>query len=174
MKKLQFISLSTALILPVIASAGTIEAQYGDVNDFTDFSVYGLSEEKTLKIFKAELEKTLESLAKKYLAEDETLTIQFTDIDMAGDIQPWRNTHNADIRYVEAVYPPRLKFTYTLKNADGEVLDEGEASISDLAFQMDTTASFRANSENFYYETSLLRDWMRKTFRNRSSESKGE
>ena len=173
MNKLQLISLSTALILPVVASAGTIQAEFADVNDFTDFSVYGLSEEKTLKIFQAELDKELESLSEKYLAEDESLEIRFTDIDMAGDIQPWRNTYNADIRYVEAVYPPRLKFTYSLKNADGEILDEGEASISDLGFQMDAVASIRVQSDNFYYETSLLKDWMRKNFRKKPSDSKG-
>lgn len=172
--KIKLVSLLAAFIVPSFAVAGSIEAEFGDLDDFTDFSVNGLSEEKTLTIFQAELEPKLESLAKKYLAEEETLIIRFTDIDMAGDIQPWRNTYNADIRYVEAVYPPRLKFTYTLKDAKGAVLEEGEDSISDLAFQMDATASFRASSENFYYETDLLRDWMRKTFRNRSSKSKAD
>jgi hypothetical protein len=174
MKKLQLTSLLTALLVPVFTSAGTMTAEFEDVDNFTDFSVNGLSEEKTLKIFQAELDKELESLGGKYLAEDETLVIRFTDIDMAGDIQPWRNTYNADIRYVEAVYPPRLKFTYTLKNGEGEVLDEGEASITDLSFQMNSAASFRANSETFYYETTLLRDWMRKTMRKAGSDSTNE
>lgn len=174
MKSNQLITLATAFLLPAMASAGTITAEYADVDDFTDFSVYGLSEERTLKIFQTELKDVLPSLAEKYLSEGETLVIRFTDIDMAGDIQPWRNTYNADIRYIEAVYPPRLKFTYTLTDSEGTVLEEGEESVSDLAFQMDTAASFRANSENFYYETDLLRDWMRKTFRDRASKPKSE
>jgi hypothetical protein len=174
MNKLQLTSLFAAFLLPVFASAGTMTAEFEDVDNFTDFSVNGLSEERTLKMFKTELDKELEFLGGKYLAEGETLVIRFTDIDMGGDIQPWRNRYNADIRYVEAVYPPRLKFTYSLKNAEGEILDEGEVSISDLSFQMNATASFRVNSETFYYETTLLRDWMRKTFRKTSSESEGK
>lgn len=154
--------------------AGTIKADFEDIDNYRDFSVYGLSEEKTLSIFKAELEDELENLSEKYLAGDETLTITFTDIDMAGDIQPWRNTNNADIRYVESIYPPRLEFRYTLTDADGKVLDEGQASISDLAFQMNTSAVIKGRYESFFYEMELLRDWMRKTFRDRKSHSDGK
>lgn len=169
--KTQTLLISLAgLFIPALAPAGTITAEYPDVTEFTDFSLSGLSEEKTLKIFQAELEPVLEKLAKKYLAEDESLVIRFTDIDMAGDIQPWRNRHNADIRYVEAIYPPRLKFTYVRTGQDGVVLDEGEASLSDLAFQMNATASIRAHNENFFFETTLLEDWMRKTARQAKSE----
>ncbi|MFO7724985.1 MAG: DUF3016 domain-containing protein [Oceanipulchritudo sp.] len=156
-------------LLPLAIHAGTVQAEFEDFEEFSDFSVYGLSESKTLRIFKAELEPVLEDLADKYLDEDETLTIRFTDIDMAGDIQPWRNTNNADIRYVEAVYPPRLKFTYALKDASGETVMEDEASISDLGFQTNSIAPIRNRYLHFFYETTLLEDWMRKTFRNRDS-----
>lgn len=160
----KYIVLAVALF-PLSGLAGTMQAEFENFEDFTDFSVYGLSETKTLRIFKAELEPVLEELAEKYLAEEETLNILFTDIDMAGDIQPWRNTSNADIRYIEAVYPPRLKFSYSLQNADGETIMEGEESISDLGFQMNTIAPIRNRYMHFFYETTLLKDWMRKTFR---------
>lgn len=142
-----------------------IKASFENVKDYRDFSVSGLSEEKSLKIFKAELADVLPRLERRFLTEGLTLHITFTDIDMAGDIQPWRNLHNADIRYVERIYPPRLKFTYQLKDDEGEVLREGQESISDLAFQMNATAAVRADSETFFYETTLLEDWVRKTFR---------
>ena len=105
--------------LPFISlQAAQIDTEYKDVDDYTDFSVNGLSEEKTLGIFESELEDELDRFAKKYLPEGYTLSITFTDIDMAGDIQPWRNRHNADIRYVERIYPPRLAFTYVLKDTE--------------------------------------------------------
>lgn len=159
------------LAAPVLGLTAGIQAEFEGVEDYTDFSVYGLNEDKTLRIFKAELEDQMESLSKKYLKEGQTLTITFTDIDMAGDIQPWRNTTNADIRYVEAVYPPRLKFTYTLADAEGEVIKEGEESVSDLAFQMNTAAIIRGRYEHFFYEMELLDDWMRRTFRGMKSKS---
>ncbi|MGC9452324.1 MAG: DUF3016 domain-containing protein [Oceanipulchritudo sp.] len=161
-------------ILPVLAivlfplaalPAGTITTEFENVEDYTDLSVSGMSEEKSLPLFKAEMDEELEASAEKYLQDGQTLALTFTDVDMAGDIQPWRNRYNADIRYVEAIYPPRLKFRYTLTDADGKVLEEGAESISDLAFQMNVTASIRQNFRNFHYETDLMKDWIRKMFR---------
>jgi len=175
MKMIKAISLATALMIPLTSlTAGTIVATYEDVENFTDFSVSGLRETKTLKIFESELDSELERFARKYIDEGSTLEIVFTNIDMAGDIQPWRNRHNADIRYIERIYPPRLAFRYALKDADGTILDEGEASISDLAFDMSVIAPIRSQSMNFFYETNLLGDWIRKTMRAHKSANQGE
>ena len=175
MKTIKAVSLAATLLLPLFSlTAGQIVAEYENVEKFTDFSVSGLSEIKTLKIFESELETELERFAKKYIDEGSVLEIVFTDIDMAGDIQPWRNRHNADIRYIERVYIPRLAFRYTLKDADGNVVDEGEASISDLAFDMSVIAPMRTQHMNFFYETNLLGDWIRKTMRAHKSVAKSE
>ena len=90
---------------------------------------------------------------------------------VAGDIQPWRNTHNADIRYIERVYPPRMELGYTLKDADGNVVSEGEETIADIAFDFNILAPIRSNSMSFFYEITLLEDWIRKTFRKLKSEA---
>jgi len=160
------------LLLATIASLSSVTAQeivgeFTNIEKYTDFSVSGLSEEKTLSIFESEFEDEMKSVAKKYLKEGEVLTITFTDIDMAGDIQPWRNRHNADIRYIESIYLPRLKITYVLKNAAGEVVAEGEESLSDLSYQMNSMAHMRTQYLHFFYENDLLKNWARKTFRNR-------
>jgi hypothetical protein len=173
MKTMKLVSLFPVILIPLAtASAGEIIAEFQDVDNYTDFSVSGLSEEKTLSIFESELEDELERFSKKYISEGQKLTITFTDIDMAGDIQPWRNRHNADIRYVESIYIPRLSFLYKLEDSEGNVLAEGEESISDLAFQHSVIAPMRTQSMNFFYETNLLGDWIRKTMRQlRSAES---
>lgn len=165
MKTKQLFILPTLFIAPVLGFSASIEAEYQNPDDYTDFSVYGLSEEKTLRIFKAEFSEAAENMAKKHLAEDQTLKITFTDIDMAGDIQPWRNTDNADIRYIEAVYPPRLKFTYQLLDSEGNVIKEGEDSISDLSYQTNIAATIRGKYESFFYEMELLEGWMRNTLK---------
>ena len=175
MKTMKFLFLAGAAILPFLtAQAGQIIAEFDDVKNFTDFSVSGLSEEKTLSIFESELEDELERFARKYIPEGQTLHILFTDIDMAGDIQPWRNRHNADIRYVERIYPPRLAFTYKLVDAEDKVLAEGEESIADLAFDYNVVAPMKNLSMSFFYETNLLGDWIRLTMRKiQSAESEG-
>lgn len=164
----RFITIATAsLCLIGSLSAQELVTEYENFEKYSDFSVYGHSEARTLKIFKAEVEDEKSRIMGEHLKEGETLTITFTDIDMAGDIQPWRNTHNADIRYVEDIYPPRLKFRYVLTDAEGETLMEGEESISDLAYQMNALAPMRTRYSHFFYELELLRNWTRKTFRDR-------
>lgn len=169
MKTKPFFSLLAAFAAtPLALSAGTIVFTFSPVEDFRDFSVSGLSEERTLPLFEAEMTEDLESAALKYLAPGEKLVIHFTNIDMAGDIQPWRNRHNADIRYVENIYPPRLAFTYELLDKDGTVVSSGEEALTDLSFMMNVLAPMRAGHKNFFYESTLLRDWIRKTYRDRT------
>jgi hypothetical protein len=147
--------------------AAQITVDFEGVEDYTDFSISGMTELKTLPLLQGELEGDLESWAKKYLKDDQSLHITITDIDMAGDIQPWRNRYNADIRYIEQIYVPRMKVRYALKDGAGKVLAEGEDTFADLSFQTNTLAPMRTNWENFFYERTLLGDWIRRTFRDK-------
>ena len=174
MKTLNLIFFTLLGLSPLAGICGTATAEFENPEEFTDFSVSGMSEEKTLNIFQDELEPELQRLADKYLAEGETLTLTFTDIDMAGDIQPWRNRTNSDIRYVEAIYPPRLKFSFTLADTEGNILKEGEAAESDLGFQMNINASVRGQHMSFFYELELLSDWARKELGQRGVDSGGD
>ncbi len=166
-----FLIVAVALTSAATAQAGTIKVEFQDVDKYTDFSVSGLSEEKTLGLFESELEDELKQFAERYIVGDHTLEIVFIDIDMAGDIQPWRNRHNADIRYIERVYPPRMELSYTLKDADGNVVSEGKERIADIAFDFNILAPIRSNSMSFFYEITLLEDWIRKNFRSLKSEA---
>ena len=166
-----FLTVATALTSVAIAQAGTINVEFQEVDKYTDFSVSGLSEEKTLGIFESELEGELKRFSERYIVGDYTLLIVFKDIDMAGDIQPWRNRHSADIRYIERVYPPRMELAYTLTDADGKVVAEGEETIADIAFDFNILAPIRSQSMSFFYEINMLEDWIRKTFRSLKSEA---
>lgn len=166
--KQTIILIATVMLTPMVSYGGKIEFSFGPVEDFRDFSVSGLTETRTLPLFEAEIAEEMESSAKKYLGEDETLHIHITDIDMAGDIQPWRNYRNADIRYIENLYPPRLKFTYEVKDGDGNITSSGEENIADLSFMMNVLAPMQSRQKNFFYESTLLRDWMRKNYRDRT------
>jgi hypothetical protein len=148
-------TISTALT----TSATSLNMSFDAPDAFTDFTFQSLSEQRTASIFTKDVERALQSTVEKYLPEESVLNLQFTDIDLAGDVQPWRNRNNADIRYVENIYPPRLKFSYQIVAPDGSVLREGEENLSDMAFMM--RAAFNIHRNNFYYETELLKDWLR-------------
>ena len=139
-------------------SAAKIELNFEGLESYSDFSIEGLSEEKTQGAFVDEVSRNLR--LKKFVGEDRTLVITFKDIDMAGDIQPWRNRFNAEIRYIEGIYPPSMKFAYTLSDLNGAVIAQGEESIKDLTFDFNLK---RPGNSQFEYELNLLEDWARKT-----------
>jgi len=148
---LAFLGLATAAM-------AEIKTTYEGVDDYTDFSYAGSRPAKTQPIFERELQ---QSRLARYVGDDRVLELNFTDIDLAGDIQPWRNSSFADIRYVESVYPPRMKFSYVLRDSDGNEIASGEEKLSDLGFDFRIRPNL--HSDPFDYDLEMLSDWARKT-----------
>ena len=100
--------------------------------------------------------------AKYYVPEGHTLVVTFTDIDMAGDFEPWRGPRFDDIRIVKDIYPPRIALAFRLTDAEGNVVKEGKRELRDLSFMMKITTSFR--DDPVRHEKALLDDWLRAEF----------
>jgi hypothetical protein len=100
--------------------------------------------------------------ATRYLPAGDDLTITFTDIDLAGDFEPWHGPQWDDVRVVKDVYPPAFKFTYSVTDSSGKILKQGSENIRDLNFQsrlvLDTSDTLR-------YEKDILKDWVRANLR---------
>jgi hypothetical protein len=105
--------------------------------------------------FKEHIEKEAESL----LPAGQKLAVQVTDIDLAGDFEPWRGPRFSDVRIIKDIYIPRIALTFQLTDARGKVLKEGERKLSDMAFQMRLTSGFP--DDPLRYEKSMLTDWLR-------------
>lgn len=108
------------------------------------------------------LEEHIEEVGERLLLAGERLTITFTDIDLAGDFEPWRGGQFMDVRIVKGIYVPRLKLTFSLAGEGGEILKDGERELVDLAYQMRITSGFR--DDPLRYEKEMLRDWLRREF----------
>ena len=110
----------------------------------------------------AELKSHLEKTAVRYLAPGQKLTITVTDVDLAGDFEPWRGPQWDDVRIVKDIYPPSIELSFQLKDGEGNIVQSGKRTLRDLAFQMrlmiDTMDSLR-------YEKSMLDDWLSTEFR---------
>ncbi len=160
MKKIIILPL-LSLGLALMASAADVRVTFENVEKFTDFTIHGLSETRSQTLFEKEIERRgLGSV----LPDDQVLEIHFRDIDMAGDIQPWRNPTHSNVRYVESIYPPRLEFDYVLRDADGNELASGSDAIRDLNFDMNIR-SMHHNDRNFHHEIEALRNWARNHLR---------
>ena len=139
-----------------------IEVIYDHPEKFTDFrdsyDQHGESDKGYMQNFKEYIERR----GVPYLAEGQKLSITFTDIDMAGDFEPWRGHQFYDVRIVKDIYPPRIKLSFKLTDANGAVVKEGERDLRDLAFQM--SASPIEQNEALRYENMLMDDWLRREF----------
>jgi hypothetical protein len=90
------------------------------------------------------------------------LTLTFTDIDLAGEFEPWRGPQFGDVRIIKPIYPPDFKFTYVLTDIAGRVVRQGQENIRDLGFDLRSTLD---NQDPLRYEKSILADWMRSRMR---------
>ncbi|MES2693009.1 MAG: DUF3016 domain-containing protein [Verrucomicrobiota bacterium] len=108
------------------------------------------------------LKEHLFSQAKNYVPEGYKLSVTFTDIDMAGDFEPWRGPRFGDIRIVKDIYPPRIELSFRFTDADGKVVKEGKRELRDLAFLSKINMSFR--DDPVRHEKGLLDDWLRNEF----------
>ncbi|MEO0445274.1 MAG: DUF3016 domain-containing protein [Verrucomicrobiota bacterium] len=151
--------LLAALSIPASVSAA-IQTDYVDISSFRDFSLSGGNESRAQRAFDAELKR--QSRLNRLIGVGRTLKLTFLDIDMAGAIEPWRFRSASHVRIIKDVYPPRLRFTYELRSASGNILASGEETLRDVSFQR--YASVGRTASPFYYEMKLLEKWARKKF----------
>lgn len=96
--------------------------------------------------------------AKFHVPEGHALSVTITDVDMAGDFEPWRGPQWSDVRVVKDIYPPRINLVFRLTDAEGRVVKEGKRELRDLSFLMKITMAFR--DDPLRHEKALIDDWL--------------
>jgi len=129
---------------------------YSDIRD--GFTSTKKGEEANLKA----IEHYVKKQAKKYLPEDQKLEITFTNIDLAGEFEPWGKAGMDDVRIVKGIYPPRIDLNFKVTEASGSIVKEGTRELRDLNFMMNLRIN---NDDRLRYEKTLIDDWMRKDVR---------
>lgn len=160
MKTLALIILSTLLISS--AASAEVEVVFEDPESYRDIEYGYHNVRRGIKVHLPEIKKHIEKQGKRFLKEGQTLSMTITDIDLAGDYEPWRSPSWDDVRIVKSIYPPRIKFTYELKDAEGNILSSGEEKISDISFQYRVRISYH---DELFYDKEMITDWMRKMVR---------
>ena len=59
------------------------------------------------------------------------------------------------------IYPPRMRLRFTLSDAQGKVLSEGERKLTDLGFLQ---GSGLLDTDPLRYEKRMIDDWTRREF----------
>ncbi len=151
-------TLLAALVFAAALNAATVVVTANDPAKFSDVRLSSTNEEDSLEIILDEFRAHLTTLAKRYLTEGQTLEINFTDINLAGEFEHWHSMLYHDIRWVRDIYVPRLEFDFKLTGADGSVISEGSENLTDLAFLWNVRSIDRSIT---HYEKQILSTWMR-------------
>ncbi len=152
MKLAKVLLLSVVTISPFSVFAGEASVTYGKFNDFTDVRAANETRGGYHKRIEKQFTKHFQELAEK-LPEGYKLGVTINDIDLAGDV---RFGGGREMRIVKPIHFPKLKFSYALTDANGKLVDKGDAELKDMSF-MDKIR--RGRDEEFMHEKRLITDW---------------
>lgn len=151
---------SIALVAVPAAHAGEAAMTWRNPGAFTDIDS-GDAAQKSFskgveKAFNAELDELAEQLPKGYRLE-----LDFTDIDLAGEVDPVYLRDYREIRILKDVYFPQLSFDYRVLDAGGrQVAGQQGVTVKDMGYL--NGPKLGNSSTAFFYERRMLRDWFRK------------
>lgn len=144
---------------------GRVEITWEEPKSYTDIRPANETRAGFRKRVFANLENYMEHLSED-LPEGYSLSMTVTDVDLAGQVWPSRfagfRAGAADVRIIDRPWIPRMDFSYSLSDADGNEIKTAEVSLKDMVFQ-DRIVS-RRNSDAFVYEKAMLKDWFGKEF----------
>ena len=148
---------------PQPTSDSRIQVTWTKPDDFSEAKQYpgtGLGREEPDEWLN-ELAKHVRYRADRRLPPGDRLQVTFTNVQRAGTYEPWRGPRFDDVRIIKDIYPPRIDLKFTLTDAGGAVVKEGQRELRDPAFLqrgiLNTTDPLR-------FEKRLLDDWLRSEF----------
>jgi hypothetical protein len=143
-----------------LPTEGTVQVQWTDPAQFTELRNSRNRWEAQRGDWVVTLAEHLRKQADKRLPEGQKLDVTITDIKRAGDYEPWHGPQMDDVRFLRDIYPPRITLQFTLTDANGQVIDQGERRLSDTGYLFNS--SLPSNTDPLRYEKRLLDDWLRR------------
>ena len=154
-----FLALSGAVAGTAPSTPG-IQILYDHPQHFTDFRLQGRTETDTTRIFAEAISGRLSRELAKGLP-DTHLTLEFTDIDLAGRYELWRGPQFYNIRFYRDFTPLRLDFRYTLTDSRGKILASGTKQVYEAYYQYYHEYEITFIGQNpAYYELQALETWL--------------
>ncbi len=140
---------------PATAAPATVEVRYVDPDQFADIGRSTWDRERALNALTAHFQKLGQALP-----EGQTLRVDVTDVDLAGNLQPW-GWHELRVLRGQADWPV-LTLRYTLLEGE-RTLKTGQARLADLSYMQHLSVRDRAGEE-LGPEKRMLRRWFEDTF----------
>ena len=146
---------------PALLPAQELSFSFDDVEEFEDFTLHENESASDAEIiFGRELKLYWERRLSRLLPDGWTLELHFTDIDMAGQMQPMRTPTQEWTRVYTDYFPPRLMFDYKILSAEGEEVDNGQEKLLDKHHDFGGSGKMARVEFVFAYELETLRKWL--------------
>ncbi|KRG41340.1 hypothetical protein ARC78_11335 [Stenotrophomonas pictorum JCM 9942] len=146
-----------------LPAEGRVQVQWTDPAQFTELRQSRNRWDAERGDWVTQLAGYLRKQADKQLPAGQQLDVTFTDIKRAGDYEPWRGPRLDDVRIMRDIYPPRITLQFTLTDANGQVIAQGERKLVDTAYLLNS--SMPSDTDPLRYEKRMLNDWLRREFR---------
>lgn len=138
---------------------GPVDVRWDDPRTFSEIRYSHNIAESRRGTWVEQLAAYLRNRAQPRLPAGEHLDVTITDIELAGDYEPWRGPQFQDTRFIRDIYPPRLTLTFTRTDANGAVIATGERKLTDLGFLM-SSGTTGLSSDPLRFEKGLIDRWL--------------
>lgn len=131
---------------PLAQASGSVEVQWIDSERYSDAGRNSFDRERAL----TQLAVLIQGMG-RLLPDGQTLKLEVTDLDLAGELRPW---HGQELRVMRGGADwPRMSLRYTL-SAGGQTLRSGQAQLSDFNYL------WRPLTQELGYEKRMLEQWV--------------
>jgi hypothetical protein len=144
-------SLATAIVLVALvasAAAERVSVVFVDPQRFADVKDAAMASERGTRAI----------LDERALPAGLVLEVRVTDVDLAGEFEPWRGPQFERVRFMREIHWPRIDLEFTLKDAEGRLVREGKRSLSDPNY---LARSLRVSDDRLRYEKDVGK-WLRR------------
>jgi hypothetical protein len=141
------------------AEKPTVRVDWTDPSQFSEMQNRTTFNQTHPDVWLAEFSSTIRRHARRVLKTGQSLSVTITDVTLAGSVTSGRST--SGVRVVDKNSPPRIKLSFTLAAADGQIILNGDRNLGNPNFM---SPGFADNGDTYQYEDRLLTDWMDKEF----------
>ena len=139
-------------------SESRVQVVFSHPENFTDVKDSVMATDRGRDAILDEFRSFIQRRALGDLPAADSFEITFTNIDLAGEYEPWRTPPADNIRVVKDIYPPRFAFSYKITNTKtGAVVRSGKENLTDLNFMSRLVIN---RSDDLYIEKDILGDWL--------------
>jgi hypothetical protein len=147
---------------PTPAAAARTEVVFVDPAKFTDVRDSYTTTDNGRDYILDELRSYTIDRAERLIPAGDKLFISVTDVDLAGDFEPWHHGGWDQVRIVKDIYPPRISLSFRVTDASNRVIKEGKRELRDTAFMMNVPST--SDNDPRRYEKQLIADWLSQEF----------